>query len=317
MDLLTQMNTFVRVVEAGSLTAAARQLRLSTASVSRQLAALEVRVGKPLAVRTTRSLVVTEEGERYYQSCLRVLREIDQAHERVREGPHGLLTVSAPVTFGLARVVPLMPSLLARHKGLRIDLRIEDRLVDLPAEAVDVAVRVGIDPPDSTSLAARPLLSYERVVVAAPAYLEERGAPDHPRDLARHDLLVHLCAHGGSPRWRLSRAGESVDVEGSGFLRSNALYAVRDAAMRGAGIALLPEWLVHDDIARGALRVLLPAWSAPRVQVLAVHRAQARRAPAVRAFIDHLARALPRGRRPRWSAADRGRARDRPRPRSP
>jgi DNA-binding transcriptional LysR family regulator len=296
MDLLEHMAAFVRIVESGSLAAAARQLRLSPAAVSRRLSTLEASLGAPLILRTTRSFTVTEAGRHYYQRCLRVLREIDDAQRSVRahEEVDGLLTVSAPVTFGLALVCPHVPALLAQHKKLRIDLRLEDRVVDLVSEAVDVAIRSGIDPPDSTSLVAQPLVTYGRVVAAAPAYLEMRGEPQDPESLSGHDLLVNAGGCGTRPVWQLLRDGRSVEIQVRASFRSNAPYALREAALNGSGVALLPEWLVRHDVERGALRVLLPDWSTAPVRAFTIHRTELRGASKVQAFVDHL-RATLRG----------------------
>ena len=290
MDLLGQMKVFVRVVESGSLTAAARHLRVSAATVSRQLLALEQTLGAPLILRTTRRSTVTDAGRQYYERCLRVVREIDDAQQSVRADKtvQGVLTVSAPVTLGLARVCPHVPALLAKHPGLRIDLRLEDRVVDIVSDGVDIAIRSGIDPPDSSSLIAQPLMIYGRVLVASPAYLDRRGEPEAPEALASHDLLLHLGAPGIAPGWQLFGEGREVKVEGLTSFRTNALFALRDAVLSGAGIALLPDWLVRDEIKRGALHLLLPAWSTPPGRVFLLHRVELRGAPRVRVFVDHL-----------------------------
>ena len=159
MGLLDKMATYVRVIEAGSFSAAAKQLRVSSAAVSRQIATLEAELGAPLLARSTRRMAVTSAGRRYYERCLRILRDVDEAQAIGRgEGLDGLLLVSAPVTFGLARVVPHVHSLLTKHPGLRVDLRLEDRLIDLVLEGVDVAIRVGGELPESTGLVAHRIL---------------------------------------------------------------------------------------------------------------------------------------------------------------
>lgn len=293
VDLLEKMATFARIVEAGSLAAAARQLRVSPAAVSRQLAALEAKLGAPLILRTTRRFAVTELGREYYQRCRGILRAIDdaQALGRTHGAAQGLLTVSAPVTYGLARISPHVPALLTKHRGLEIDLRLEDRLVDLVGEGVDVAVRAGVQAPDSDALIAHPLDAYERVLVAAPAYVRRAGEPRGPEALVKHDVLLHLPGEGLPGTWRFRRHGEEVAVRVSASFRSNAPYALREAAVRGAGLALLPAWLVAAEVERGELRVLLPDWHTPVVTVSAIHRAELRGTPRVRVFIEHLRKA--------------------------
>jgi DNA-binding transcriptional LysR family regulator len=294
MDLLEQMTTFVRIVEAGSLAAAARQLRISPAAVSRQLSALEARVGAPLSLRSTRHLAVTDVGREYYGRCLRILREVDDAQSvaRAEHGATGLLSVSAPVTYGLARIAPLLPSLLAANRGLRIDLRLEDRVIDLVGDGVDVAIRAGIAPPDSDALVAHVLQKYGRVVVGSPAYLRRAGEPREPEGLAKHQLLQHLPSGGSAVRWTFERAGRQVDVVAHATLRTNALAVIHGAAIQGAGLALLPDWMVEEAVSAGRLRVVLREWKTVPVTAYALHRAELRGAARVRTFVDAVRRGL-------------------------
>lgn len=296
VDLLVQMATFARVVESGSISAAARHEKLSPAAVSRQLADLEAQLGVSLTIRTTRKLTVTDAGRAYYERVVRILRDVEDAGDAVGAGrePRGLLSVSAPVTFGLACIWPQLPALAERYPRLRVDLRLEDHVVDLVADGVDVAIRVGVDAPDSPGLVAHPLGSWERWLVAAPGYLSRRGVPDTPDAIAEHEAILHLP---GAP-WRFRRGEEEAVIQPAGRLRTNALLAVRDAALGGHGVALLPAWLVSAEIARGALRRLLDDWSLPLVTTSALHRAELRGAARVRAFIEHLRRTPLLGSKP-------------------
>ncbi len=289
MDLLEKMATFVRVVEAGSLSAAAKHLGLSAAAVSRQIATLEEQVRVTLLLRTTRRMTITDAGHRYYDHCQRILREVEDAQAVGRTGEvRGTLTVSAPVTFGGSRVAPYLPALLAEHPELRIDLRLEDRVVDLVGEAVDVAVRVGMKPPESGGVVAHKLTSYRRVLVAAPKYLARRGEPRTPDDLAKHEAVSQTRDSGARCTWTLRRDGDERTVQSEVRLRSNAVYALREAALQGVGLALLPEWMVADDVERGSLRQVLPRWELDGVGVNALHRVEVREAPRVRVFLEHL-----------------------------
>jgi DNA-binding transcriptional LysR family regulator len=199
----------------------------------------------------------------------------------------GLLQVSAPVTFGLARVVPHLHALMTKHAGLRVDLRLEDQLVDLVLEGVDVAIRVGSALPDSAGLVAHRLSSFRRVLVAAPAYLKRHGAPRTPEALARHDALTYIVGPGADT-WTITDGAREARVRVDVAFRSNALHAVRALAVCGAGVALLPDWLVADEVRRRALCVVLPAWRTEPVPVSALHRTEHRGAPRVRAFVEHL-----------------------------
>ena len=286
MDLLAKMATFVRVVEAGSLSAAARQLRLSPAAVSRQVTGIEDELGVSLLARTTRKLAVTPMGRRYYERCLRILRDVDDAQAVGRGGAvDGPLQVTAPVTFGLARVAPHMQSLMRKHPQLRLDLRLEDRLIDLALEGVDVAIRVGMPLPVSTELIAQPLSSFQRVLVAAPRYVKRAGEPRTPEALAKHATLGYSGASGG---WWLTDGEREVRIQHTPQFRCNALHAIRELAVGGVGLALLPDWLVRAELDRGELKRVLPSWAGETVSVNAIYRLEHRGAPRVKALIEHL-----------------------------
>ena len=288
MDLLEKMSTYVRVIEAGSFSAAAKQVRLSPAAVSRQIAALESEVRFPLVLRSTRRMEVTPAGRRYYERCLRILREVDDAQSVGQsEVLDGLLQVSAPVSFGLARVVPHMHALMSKHPGVRIDLRLEDRLIDLAFDGMDVAIRVGGTPPESTDVIAHPLFAFRRVLVASPGYLKRNGEPKTPEAIAKHDALSYGV---GTPfdSWALSDGSREARLRVNVIFRSNAVHATKALVLKGAGIALLPDWLVTEEVQRRTLRVILPAWKTELIGVHALHRTLLRGAPRVRLLIEHL-----------------------------
>jgi DNA-binding transcriptional LysR family regulator len=288
MDLLEKMATFVRVIEAGSFSAAAKQLAISPAAVSRQIATLETEVKASLITRSTRRMSVTPAGTRYYERCLRVLREVDEAQAIGRGGElDGPLNVNAPVTFGVACVVPQMHSFLKKYPTVRIDLRLEDRLVDLVSEGIDIAIRVGSPPPESTEVIAHPLVSYRRMLVASPQYLRRRGEPKTPEALVKHDALTHPMGDSADS-WRLRHEDREARVRLNVVFRSNALFALRELALHGVGIALLPAWFVREPLRQGALRPVLGAWQTELVTATAIHRTEQRGAPRVRTLIDHL-----------------------------
>jgi DNA-binding transcriptional LysR family regulator len=295
MDLLAQMATFVRVVEGGSLSAAARAQRLSLPAISRQLRALEAELGATLIVRSTRRLHVTDAGHRWYEHCVRVLRDIDEARASVRgsKTAQGSLTVSVSLTFGSFFIVPRLGKLAAKHPLLRIDLRLEDQLIDLVGEGVDIAIRAGAPPPDSTAFIARPILSMRRVLVASPRWLKKLGAPREPEHLGRHAGLVQVTPAGNVIPWSLVRAhtsktatlGSARVVEPRGQLRTNAPLVLRELAIDGLGIAFIPDWLVADDLEAGRLRRVLPDWHSPSLTAWAIHRAELRGSTNVGAFL--------------------------------
>jgi DNA-binding transcriptional LysR family regulator len=288
MDLLAHLATFVRIVDAGSLSGAARALRLSLPAVSRQLKSLEDELGVTLVMRSTRRLSVTDDGRQWYERAQRVLREIDEAR-RSRGGAgdvRGTLVVSAPITIASHLVIPRLPAIHRAHPELAIDLRLEDRFVDLVGDGVDVAIRGGAPPPDTTSFVALPVLEFQRWLVASPAYLRRSGCVRDPEELAGHACLPQLGASGPVTRWRFAKGDEERVVDVRGPVRATAPLAIRELALAGMGLALLPEWLVAGDVLANRLKRAAPGWETPRVTTWALYRAELRGSPRIRAFLD-------------------------------
>lgn len=289
MDRLIEMTTFVNVVDAGSLSAASRHLGSSLPAVSRQLTALEARLGTKLVHRTTRKLRLTEAGEAFYGRCVRILGDVQEAEDEVasHQGElRGRLTLSVPVVFGRLHVSPLLPLFLMRFPNIVIDLHMDDHPVDLIEEGVDVAVRVGA-PPDSSSLNARKLGRYRRVTCGALAYVERRGVPSTPAELGEHDCLVF--ARGPNPEWRFrGDDGHTTIVRPRAVLLSNNADALREAVLAGSGLALLPTWAIQDALDDGRLEIVLKAFEPPGTVVHALYPRQTRATARVRAFVDFL-----------------------------
>ena len=293
MDTLSLMTTFVRIADAGSISGAARSLRLSVPMASRHLRSLEEELGVALVRRTTRRLDLTEAGAELLRRARRLLREVDETREAVRpaKGASGLLVVSAPVSFGLAQIAPLVPKLLEQHPRLSLELRFDDRVVDLVGEGVDLALRVGASAPDSPFVVARRLATYERVLCATPAFLKKQRPLKTVEALAGIPCLIL----GAAPtRWSFETPDGPQSVVVEGRLRSNNILALRDAALAGLGIVQLPRWLVVDELARKRLVRILEAASLPAVTVQALVHADARRSNALRLVQDFLATELPR-----------------------
>jgi DNA-binding transcriptional LysR family regulator len=293
VDLLEHMQTFVGVVEGKSLSAAGRAQQSSLSAVSRQLRALEQELGVALVVRSTRRLHVTDAGSQWYAHCVRILRDVREARTSLRsgDGVRGRLTVSASLSFGTVLVVPKLPALTRAHPRLTIDLRLEDHLVDLIGEGVDVALRAGVPPPDSTAYVAHPLMTMERILVASPAWLRKHRVPRTPEELGDATGLIQVTPRGTMIRWALQPTGRPAElrhVEPSGGLRTNAPLALRDWARAGAGIAYIPDWLVQPDLADNSLQRILPQWSSPPITAWAVHRAELRGSPNLKALLAAL-----------------------------
>ena len=257
MNLLARMETFVRVVEAGSLSAAARQLRISTAAVSRHISELEAEVRTSLIARTTRRMTLTTAGQRYYDRCQRVLREVADA-QAVGELSDSPIRISVPVTLGVESGAALIGELLTRHPELRIDLRLEDRVIDLALDDVDVAMRVATRPPMSNQIIAIPLTTWSRILVAAPSYLRRAGTPASPTQLVKHATLAS-GRDAYSAVWSLVSAGETHEVTVDTRFATNGGHALRDLTIAGHGITLLPPWFIAQDLKRRRLMRVLPA----------------------------------------------------------
>ncbi|QAT86511.1 LysR family transcriptional regulator [Corallococcus coralloides] len=285
MDL-NELLVFARVVQAGSFTAAAKALRMPKSTVSRKVSELEERVGAQLLQRTTRTLHLTEVGRAYYAHCERIVAEAEAAElavTRLQAGPHGLLRVTTPLSVNF--LAPLVARFMEQYPEVQLELLCTDRAVDLMEEGFDLAVRAG-KLPDS-SLMARRLGDIERVVVASPEYLEARGAPRVPSDLAKHDCLFFGKALEGNV-WTLHAPGRAVEVKVAGRLAVNEPDMLHAVALAGSGIALLPGLNCMEDVGNGRLQRVLPDWSSTGAPVHAVYPPTRHHVPKVMAFVDFL-----------------------------
>ena len=260
--MFAALQAFVAVVDEGGFAPAARRAGQAASSFTRQVDALEATLGTLLLLRTTRQVTLTSAGEAYYPQARAILDQLAEANRVVREGPgaaRGVLRISLPVTFARLHVTPHLPAFMAVHPDITLDVTVTDAVEDLAAQRIDVAVRLGVL--DSSSLIARRLAPQRRLVCASPAYLEAKGRPACPQDLTRHACLSFAFADGAR-RWRLSRAGQHEWVRVDGPLRTNHADTIRESALASAGLALLPTWLVGEDIAAGHLEPVLAGWQA-------------------------------------------------------
>lgn len=288
MDQFEAMTVFVRVVEAGGFSAAARSIPMPLTSVSRQVAALEQRLGTQLLRRTTRQLSLTDEGRLVYdraKSVLSELRELETALSTERSEPSGRIRISAPVLIGRLQIAPRLPKFLARHPLMQVDLLLIDRAVNLIEENIAVAVRIGRL--EDSSLAARKLAEIRMIVCAAPTYLERRGTPETPDDLQRHDCLV-FSQSPGLTNWNFQTAKGRTGVRVEGRLCINNLDALVAAAIGGAGIVRVPSWLVSADVSSGRLKSVLTNFERPATPVHAVFEHAKLSSARIRSFVDFL-----------------------------
>ncbi|HYZ62478.1 MAG TPA: LysR family transcriptional regulator [Acetobacteraceae bacterium] len=288
MDRLAAMETFVRVVETGSFSSAARALNVGQPAVSKAIAQMEARLGVRLLMRSTHGLSPTEAGLGFYDRARRAIEEADEA-ERVARGAGagltGRLRVCAAVTFARLHVIPHLPKFLAAHPGLTVDVILDDRVIDLVEEGVDVALRMG-SLEDSSSLTARKLASVPHHVVGTAAYFARAGVPRTPADLAGHEAVIY-ARQGGT--WRFRQGSTEVSVSVSGPLRVNVAEGVRAAVLADMGLAIASAWMFGPELASGGVRAVLTDWSLPLLDLWAVYptgRMPTAKARAFAAFVE-------------------------------
>ncbi|NPT62626.1 LysR family transcriptional regulator [Paraburkholderia elongata] len=303
MDKLQTMRTFVRVVEAGSFSAVARESDTTQSAVSKQVAALERELGARLLTRTTRSLALTEDGERYFEQVRRLVTEIAEAESTLQRGEQqltGWLRVAASVGFGRLKLMPTIQSFLAAHGGVKIDLRLHDGFIDLVEQGIDVAVRIG-DLPDSGLIARRVGTTY-RMLVAHRSYLRSltKGtrAPTIPEDLSQHNCIVYT-EQPMRNHWNFTAgpgtsepAGTTRIVRVEGNLQTNSSEVMRASVLAGMGIGYSPTWLFDQELASGEVQQLLPDWTPPAIPVHVVSPRERRHSAKVKAFVEYVSQEM-------------------------
>jgi len=297
-DVLTEMSVFSRVVAAGSLSSAARELGLSPAMVSRRLSALEARLGVRLLNRTTRTLRLTDEGANYYDTCSRLLSEIDEAEAAVSAGriePRGALKVALPASFGNRHIAPLVPRFAERYPNVQLALSLSDRTVNIIEEGFDLAVRIAHL--EDSSLAARRLAPNRRVVCASPAYLRRHGTPRTPQDLAGHNCITSTDF---SMNWDYTDSGGVAgSVRVTGRYACDNWEVLREWALAGLGVALKSTWDVRQHLEDGSLVPLFPGYTfGSDVAIYAVYPHRRHLPSKTRVFIEFLAESF--GPEPYW-----------------
>ena len=292
MSWLSTWDSFVKVVETGSMAAAARRLDCTRAQVSKQVGELERAFGVRLFERSTRKLSLTPSGEVFHQHALRALEAVHSTEVAVRnlgDAPRGVLRISASITFGRLYIAPLLPQIVAKYPELDCELVLTDQLVDLVDDHIDLALRLTRAPPEDA--VARKLVQLKRVICGSPAYFAEHGEPSSPHDLSRHQCFSYLLAEG-SGIWRLADAnGEEFTVPVNSKFRFNNVDCVHDAVLAGHGLAILPTYLCHGDLARGRLKATLADFapiSSFGPHLYACYTPSRVRAPKVRAFLAEL-----------------------------
>jgi DNA-binding transcriptional LysR family regulator len=302
VDRYQAMQVFAQVVESGSFSAAAEKLGLSTTAASRHVAELEAHLQTRLLNRTTRRVSLTESGRAFYERAVQLLADLDEAEQEASRAamvPRGTIKLTSSVNFGVRHVAPAIAAFLAAHPGVRFDVSLSDRIIDLVEEGFDLAVRIGAA--GSDNVVARKLGETRLVPCASPDYLRVHGAPQVPEDLARHNCFTYEYV---SPRqlWRFrDAAGAERAVRVSGRLHSNNGDLLAEAAAQGAGIVFEPAFIVGPDVRAGRLVPLLQEFTAAPMPIYAVYPSRKHLSAKVRLFVDFLVERFAKA--PDWSAA--------------
>ena len=293
MDRLQAISAFVAVVENGSFARAASRLDQSVSAVSRQVADLERHLDARLLNRTTRRLSLTEPGRAFHERAVQLLADLEEAEQGASAGgmtPRGTLKLTAPITYGTRVLAPLIAAFAARHEQVRVDVDLSDRVIDLVDEGFDLAVRIGDI--GSPHLVARRIGTTSLVCCASPAYLDRRGTPRTPDELARHDCLTYEYA-AARHQWRFAAAdGSERIVRIGGPLHANNGRMLAALAVEGAGVVCEPDFILGPDIARGALVPILADWKLPAIAIHAAYPSRRHLSAKVRAFVGYLAEKL-------------------------
>jgi len=289
VDRLAAMETFVCVLETGSFSAAARRLSIGQPAVSKTIAQLEERLGVRLLIRSTRGLTPTEAGDAYYLRAKRAIDDINEAEIVARGSGRGLtgrLRLCAPVTFARMHILPRLGPFMDTHPDLKIDVVLDDRHIDLVAEGIDVALRLG--PLSDSSLVARKLSTRRLVIVGTPAYFARYGEPQTPEDLLDHQAVVYTQSRGGGARWVFNRGAEQQVINVQGRIQVSAAEGIRTVVLSGLGLAMASQWMFEPEVARGEAVTVLNQWRMPTMDLWAIFPTGRLTSAKARAFVDYL-----------------------------
>lgn len=270
MDRLGAMDAFVRVVDAGSFSGAAKQLRMGQSAVSKAIVQLEDRLGVRLLLRTTRGLTPTEAGRNYYERAKRSIEEADKAEVAARGAAatlSGRLRIQATVAFARLHVIPSLPAFLAQHPALDVDLVIDDRNINLVEFGIDIGLRVG--QLSNSTLTARKIAQCQRLVIGTPSYLKAAGTPRMPADLVRHQVITYEEPLGGAT-WTFRQGAAEAPVSLNGRVHLNTTVGVRGCVLADLGLAIASEWLFAPELKAETVKPVLVDWSLPPVEAWAI-----------------------------------------------
>lgn len=293
MDKFESIRAFTQVVESGGFAAAAREMGLSRSHVNKLVIALENELGVQLLHRSTRVVTPTETGLAFHERCVEILASLDEAERSITQlqaEPKGRLRINAPMSFGTMHLAPVLADFLSQYPDLEVQLTLNDRFIDPIEEGFDITVRIA-RPSENASLIVHPLAKAERLLCAAPNYLKTRGSPTHP-----DELLHHSCLHYGQlaveDQWTLIGADGEHTIAVTGVLCSNNGEVLRDAAIRGLGITLLPTFIVEKELQQGILRQVLPNYHPPELIISAIYPVNRHLSTKVRLLVEFLQQQL-------------------------
>lgn len=289
MDKFDSLRAFTQVVDAGGFAAAARKMGLSRSAVNKLVIALENELGVQLLHRSTRVVAATETGLAFYERCVDILASLEEAERsltQLQQQPKGRLRVNAPMSFGTLHLAPALADFLVQYPELQVQLTLSDRFIDPIEEGFDVTLRIA-EPQENASLIVHPLATVERVLCAAPAYLEARGVPHHPEDLSQHSCL-HYGQLAIASHWHLQGPNGAPRVPVQGALCSNNGEVLRDAARRGLGITLLPTFIVAQELQQGILLRVLPEYRGTDLVIAVIYPVNRHLSTKVQLLVDFL-----------------------------
>ena len=300
MDKFESIRAFIQVVNSGGFAAAAREMGLSRSQVNKLVIALENELGIQLLHRSTRVVTPTETGLAFHERCVEILASLEEAERsitQIQAEPRGRLKVNAPMTFGTMYLAPALADFLVQYPDLQVQLTLNDRFIDPIEEGFDVTVRIA-QPTESASLIVHPITTAPRVVCAALSYLERHGTPTQPDDLRQHSCL-HYGQLAVDAQWTLiGRDGEQT-ISVNGVWCSNNGEVLRDAAVRGLGITLLPTFIVGQELQRGTLQIVLPDYHPPELSISVIYPVNRHLSTKVRLLVDFLQERF--GEQPSWN----------------
>lgn len=288
MDQLSNMRAFVGVAETGSFSATARHSNTTQATISKRVAALEENLGVKLLIRSSREQALTEAGEEYFQHCVPILEAVDEAENLARchsKAPRGQLRITASVDFGRIVLSPLLREFMQNYPDIRIDLALSNYYLDLIAGGIDVAIRAG--QLEDSSLIARPLGSLPLCVVATPDYIAKHGQPQHPNELEHHECLLYSPADNPR-RWHFNENGKTLHVIVDGKFQCDNGDVILDMVLAHSGLSLMPYWIVHNELSRGELTLLLAEYATPAGDINMVYPERKHLPLKTRCFLDFM-----------------------------